>query len=97
MYQENATGLYLTMGTILRIFANYSPMIYLGGGKKIANKFHFGGALEFGGYGRFNLSVDAKIQVKGFEVALGSRSLGGIVFPKRAGGNSAYVSLKKKF
>lgn len=97
MYQENQKGLYISMGTVLRFFANYSPMIYLGGGKKISEKYHFGGVMEFGGYGRFNLGVDIGANFRGYEISLGSRSLGGILFPQRAGGNSVFLGIKKKF
>jgi hypothetical protein len=85
------------MGTVIRLFAKYSPMMYLGGGKKFSDKLSIGGTMEFGGYGRFNLGIEARSNLKSYEIALGSRSLGGMLFPMRAGGNSAYISLKKKF
>ncbi|MBL4656996.1 MAG: hypothetical protein JKX73_03285 [Flavobacteriales bacterium] len=97
MYQENAKGMYVTMGTILRLFANYSPMIYLGGGKKFSKLLELGGVMEFGGYGRFNLGFEARTNFNGFQLAIGSRSLGGFIFPNRAGGNSAFIGLKKTF
>jgi hypothetical protein len=96
MYQENTSGLYITMGTILRLFANYSPLIYLGSGQKFSEKLHVGGILEFGGYGRFNIGVEAGMKFSGFELLLGSRGLGGMIFPKSAGSNSAFISLKKR-
>jgi len=97
MYQANSAGLFVSMGTVLRTFANYSPMIYLGGGKKLSERLSIGGTMEFGGYGRFNLGVEAKTRLKGYELVLGSRSLGGILFPMTGGGNSAFISIKKNF
>lgn len=97
MYQENLKGLYITMGTVLRLYANYSPMIYIGAGKKFSEKMQVGSVLEFGGYGRFNLGLEASTNLGGFEIGLGSRGLGGWLFPKRAGSNTAFISLKKRF
>ena len=97
MYQANSAGLFVSMGTVIRLFAKYSPMMYLGGGKKFSDKLSIGGTMEFGGYGRFNLGFEARSNLKNYEISLGSRSLGGWLFPMRAGGNSAYISLKKKF
>lgn len=95
MYQENTSGLYISLGTIFRIFANYSPFIYLKLGHTIKEKFRLGGSLEFGGYGKINLGFQAQANFKGFKITLGTHSLDGFIFPKRTGRNSAYLSLIK--
>jgi len=97
MYQENTGGLYVSMGTVLRLFANYSPMIYLSGGKKLSERILVGGVMEFGGYGRFNFGIHTGISIGGFEIDIGSRSLGGFIFPMSSGTSSVYVGLKRKF
>ena len=97
LYQENSTGFYISLGTIFRIFANYSPFIYITAGHTIKEKFRLGGSLEFGGYGKVNLGFQAQADFSGFKIGLGTHSLDGFIFPKKTGRNSVYLSIAKRF
>ena len=97
VYQENSSGFYISLGTVFRIFANYSPFIYLKAGHTLKEKFRLGGSLEFGGYGKINLGFQAQADVGGFKIGLGTHSLDGFIFPKRTGRNSVYLSVAKRF
>jgi len=97
LYQENSSGLYISLGTVFRIFSNYSPFIYIKAGHTLKEKFRLGGSLEFGGYGKVNLGFQAQADVGGFKIGLGTHSLDGFIFPKRTGRNSLYLSIVKRF
>ena len=97
IYQEKNSGFYISLGTVFRIFANYSPFIYLKAGHTLKEKFRLGGSLEFGGYGKINLGFQAEADLSGFKIGLGTHSLDGFIFPKRTGRNSVYLSVAKRF
>jgi len=97
MYQESKSGGYFSMGTVLMMFADYSPLIYLQGGHTIKDTYRLGGSMEFGGYGKFNLGIETSANFGSFNVTLGSRSVLGFILPKSSGGLSLFVSLKKSF
>ena len=97
MYKENSAGLYLSMGTVLRVFSNYSPLIYIQGGHEIKNKYRLGGTVEFGGYGKFDFGIEASARTIGFAITLGTYNFAGLLFPNYFGGSSLYGGVKKTF
>ena len=97
MHQESLSGGYFALGTILRMFANYSPTIYLKGGHTIKDNYRLGGSFELGGYGKFNIGIETSAHLGSFELALGSRSIMGFILPEISGGVSLFISVKKSF
>ena len=61
MYQENSAGYSLSLGAYLRLFANYSPGVYMKVGRRFKEKYKVSGLVEFGGYGKINLGFDVKL------------------------------------
>jgi len=97
MYQENSVGFSISLGTIFRLYSNYSPFIYLRIGKTIKENYKLSGSLEFGGYGKVNVGIEAQAQLAGFNIGLGTHSLDGFILPKLSGGSSAYLRIAKRF
>ncbi len=77
---------------------NYHLLAYVKGNFIINPKFEISATVGYGGYGKFNygLGVFANLG-KGFIVYAGSANLEGFVTPKKACGQSAYISLVKNF
>jgi len=77
---------------------NYHLLAYVKGNFIINPKYAISGTFGYGGYGKFNygLGVFANLG-KGFIIYAGSTNLEGFVTPKKAAGQSAYISLVKNF
>ncbi|MBA3970913.1 MAG: hypothetical protein H0X46_01990 [Bacteroidetes bacterium] len=64
----------------------------------IKPNFIVSGTFGYGGYGKFNYGVGLFANLgKGFVVYAGSNNLEGFIAPKKACGQSAYISLVKNF
>lgn len=95
MYQENAAGYSISLGTYLRLLANYSPSVYMELGRTFKENYKFTGMIEFGGYGKINLGLKAKARWGGFSMDLGTRNICAWILPKYTRGNSLYISISK--
>ena len=77
---------------------NYHLLAYLKGNFNINQKFAVSATFGYGGYGKFNYGLGAFANLgKGFIVYAGSNNLEGFIAPKKACGESAYISLVKNF
>jgi hypothetical protein len=77
---------------------NYHLLMYLRGNFMITPKFHASATFGYGGYGKFNYGVGVFASLgKGFVVYAGSNNLEGLIAPKKACGQGAYISLVKNF
>ena len=77
---------------------NYHLLVYVKGNFIINPKFIISATLGYGGYGKFNYGLGAFANLgKGFIIYAGSTNLEGFITPKKACGQSAYISLIKNF
>ncbi len=77
---------------------NYHLLVYVKGNFIINPKFIISATLGYGGYGKFNYGLGAFANLgKGFIIYAGSNNLEGFITPKKACGQSAYISLIKNF
>ncbi len=77
---------------------NYHLLLYLKGNFIINPKFAISATVGYGGYGNLNCGIGAFANLgKGFIIYAGSNNLEGIIAPKKACGQSAYISIAKNF
>ena len=77
---------------------NYHLLAYVKGNFIINPKFTVSATVGYGGYGKFNYGIGAFANLgKGFIIYAGSSNLEGFITPKKAAGQSAYISLVKNF
>lgn len=77
---------------------NYHLLAYVKGNFIINQKFTISATVGYGGYGKFNYGLGAFANLgKGFIIYAGSTNLEGFVTPKKACGQSAYISIVKNF
>lgn len=77
---------------------NYHLLAYIKGNFTITPKFVLSATAGYGGYGKFTYGLGVFSNLgKGFIVYAGSNNLEGFVSPKKACGQSAYISIVKNF
>jgi hypothetical protein len=77
---------------------NYHLLAYVKGNFIINPKIAISATVGYGGYGKFSYGLGAFANLgKGFIVYAGSNNLEGFITPKKACGQSAYISLVKNF
>ncbi len=89
---------YLSEGIRYVFNANYSLLMYVKGNYYINKKVALNATFAYGGYGTYNygIGVFAKF-AKGFYLIAGSNNIEGLVAPKKASGQGAYITLIKSW
>lgn len=88
----------LTEGIRYVFNGNYSLLFYVKGNFIINKNFSLYAKCGYGGYGNFNYGLGAYANFgKGFVLYFGSNNLEGLIAPKKAGGQGAYISIVKNF
>lgn len=98
-YETQFNKHFLLVEGIRYVFnGNYNLLAYVKGNFIINTKFTISATIGYGGYGKFNYGLGAFANLgKGFIIYAGSTNLEGFVTPKKACGQSAYISLVKNF
>lgn len=104
----NETGTYLTMGTKLRLMANYKPFVYLSFQKNIkgmqtidittkSNLLFISSTLSYGGYGNLNWGTAfTSISKNNLHFSIGIQNLLGFILPKSTFGSGLYIKFAKQ-
>lgn len=98
-YETQFSEHFLLVEGIRYVFnGNYHLLAYVKGNFIINPKFTVSATVGYGGYGKFNYGIGAFANLgKGFIIYAGSSNLEGFITPKKAAGQSAYISLVKNF
>ncbi len=75
-----------------RFFASYSPFFFTRIRYKTGN-WRLGGNAGLGGYGTWQLGIEAAYEAEHYQIMAGTRNLEGIALWQTMGGTSAFVSL----
>lgn len=91
-------NLFVNIGFVYRMAANYSPYIYAGTEHKLKSGFGINTRFAWGGYGTYNIGFAASKQFgKAFKVHLGTNNLEGVIITGAANGVGAYINLTGYF
>lgn len=98
-YETQFNEHFLLVEGIRYVFnGNYHLLAYVKGNFIINQKFTISATVGYGGYGKFQYGVGTFANLgKGFIIYAGSTNLEGFITPKKACGQSAYISLVKNF
>ena len=84
------------VGANYKIAASYNPYFFTRVRYKWEH-FRVGGLVGVGGYGTFNLGLDAAYQAKNWQIQIGTRNLEGLALWQYFGGTSAYAGITRFF
>jgi hypothetical protein len=77
---------------------NYNLLAYVKGTYTVGKNFNLSATVGYGGYGNLNYGISTFAHLgKGFVVYAGSNNLEGLITPKKACGQSAFIAIIKNF
>ena len=86
-----------TLGMLQRVPANFRTLLYFKEHYQFSEMLSAGATFGFGGYGKWQLGIDAAIKANELTLVLGTNNLEGLLFKKYSGGNSLFIALQKQF